>query len=446
MAGWLHLGKGLIAAAFCVIATVPALALSNDEARHLAARTGFGPTAAEIQALTPLTRDQAVDRILAGLRTTPTQAWPGWVYGTNPDPANNAHIGELRQFWYQEMAATPSPLTERLTLFLHNHFTSAWDKSSSIFMARQNALFRMAAGANFATLLHQVARDPAMMLYLNTAQNHVAAPNENFARELMELFTLGAGNYTETDVREAARAFTGWHLDWTTGAVSIVASDHDSGSKTFLGHTGNLGGDDVLDIILQQPAAASFVTAKLWREFVSPTPDPTELQAIAGAFAASGYDMRTMLRALFLTPSFWDPANRGVLVKSPAEFLVGLFKSTGLPSMEAGAASATGGRLGQSLFQPPNVKGWPGYLTWITTQTLTDRSNAVESTVRQWRSEILPSLVAAGATDVPLAASDVGAMTTTLLPLPATYASPAGTPTLSTTLDFLLHDPAFNLK
>src|SRR5262249_12201162 len=161
---------------------------------------------------------------------------------------------------------------------------------------------------NFGTLLHLVARDPAMMHYLDTNSNHASAPNENFAREMMELFTLGEGNYTETDVREAARAFTGWHVTGTTGIFSINPKDHDNDSKTVLGQTGNWGGDDVLDIVLRQPEMPSFIAAGLWREFVSPTPNATELQAAATIFASSGFEIRPLLRALLLTPSFWDPA------------------------------------------------------------------------------------------------------------------------------------------
>jgi uncharacterized protein (DUF1800 family) len=262
---------------------------------------------------------------------------------------------------------------------------------------------------------------------------------------MMELFTLGEGNYTETDVREAARAFTGWHVDANTGIVSINAKDHDSGLKTFLGRTGNWGGDDILDIVLQQPALPGFIAAKLWREFVSPTPNATELQLAAAAFQASGFDLQTLLRALLLTPSFWDPANRGSLVKSPAEFIVSIFHAASLPNSQTGSAASSGARLGQSLFRPPNVKGWPGYLAWITSDSLTARSGIIETAIGQFKAEVLQQISPSGK-DVPISAVQVASLTKLMLPLPETYAPQAGTPLFAATLDYLMHDPAFNLK
>jgi uncharacterized protein (DUF1800 family) len=436
----------LILALAAFPAVRPAAALTGDEARHLAARTGFGPTAAEIGALLPLTRAQAVDTLLDGLRTTPFVPPPDWVNGSPVDPDNDIHKQALPGIWYGEMAVTPSPLTERLVLFWHNHFVSSFDKVSAIYMYRQNALFRANAAGSFGSLLHQVARDPAMMLYLDSNSNHGSTPNENFAREMMELFTLGEGNYSETDVREAARAFTGWHVDTKTGIFAVNAKDHDSGSKTVLGQTGKWGGDDVLDIVLQQPVLPSFVAAKFWREFVSPTPNPAELQMAVGAFQSSGLQIKPLLRALLLTPTFWDPANRGSLVKSPTEFVIGTFRNASLPASEIAGAAGSGARMGQALFRPPNVKGWPGYLAWINSETLTVRSGVIENAMHQFKSEVLPQLAPAPGKDVPIAATDVAQLTALLLPLPETYTPRPGAPTLAAVLDYLMHDPAYNLK
>src|SRR5450432_4935955 len=228
---------------------------------------------------------------------------------------------DLRGWWVEEMLATPSPLTERMTLFWHNHFVSSQQKVKlAELMYRQNVTLRANALGNFGVLLHAIGRDPAMVIYLDSAQNRKGTPNENFAREVMELFTLGEGNYTEQDVKEAARAFTGWSLDRTSGQFVFRRFIHDDGVKTVLGRTGNLDGDQVLDILLAQPATAEFVTSKLWREFVSPDPDPREVRRIAQLFRSSNYDIKVALRALLTCDAFWAPENRGTLVKSPVEF------------------------------------------------------------------------------------------------------------------------------
>ncbi len=188
-------------------------------------------------------------------------------------------------------------------------------------------LLRRDALGNFGELLHDVAKDPAMLQYLDGASNRKGKPNENFAREVMELFTLGEGHYTQRDVSEAARAYTGWSLDPDTQAYVWRANQHDDGDKTVLGQTGPFDGDQVLDILLARPETATFVTTKLWREFVSDTPDPARIAPIAAQFRASHYDIKVALRGLFLSDAFWDDDDRGVLVKSPAEFVVGTLRA-----------------------------------------------------------------------------------------------------------------------
>ena len=197
------------------------------------------------------------------------------------------------------MLTTPSPLTEKMVLFWHNHFVSSLQKvRSPVLMYRQNALLRKHALGYFGDLLHEVAKDPAMVIYLDSASNRKGQPNENFAREVMELFTLGEGNYGENDIKEAARAFTGWSLDPDTGEFVVRPLIHDDGVKTVLGRSGNFDGDAVLDILLAQPQTAEFIVAKLWREFVSPTPDPAEVKRIARMFRDNRYNIKVALRAL----------------------------------------------------------------------------------------------------------------------------------------------------
>jgi len=377
--------------------------LGSEDARHLLARTGFGPTQQEIRAFSGLTREQAVTRMLSEAGRQPSLAPPEWtaepiqprsVIRNAPEDQrrplllqenqlNNRRTFELRAWWINEMLATPAPLLERMTLFWHNHFTSSQQKVRfPQLMYRQNALLRENALGNFGTLLHAASKDPAMIIYLDSASNRRGKPNENFAREVMELFTLGEGNYSETDIREAARAFTGWSVDVETGAFINRRALHDTGAKTILGNSGRFDGDAVLDILLTQTRTADYIVEKMWREFVSPVPDRREVQRVARAFRDSGYEIRVALRELLLSPAFWTEDNRAVLVKSPAEFVVGTLRQFDVPVTNATPIAFVMQGLGQNLFAPPNVKGWPGGEAWINSATLLARKQFVERLFR----------------------------------------------------------------
>jgi len=249
-------------------------------------------------------------------------------------------------------------------------------------MYGQNAMLRANALGNFGALLHAMSKDPAMLVYLDSAQNRKGQPNENFAREAMELFTLGEGHYTEQDVKEAARAFTGWSLDRETGEYRFRPGVHDGDIKTVLGRSGHFDGDAVLDILLAQPAAAEYVTAKLWREFVSPDADPREVKRIAQAFRGADYDIKTALRALLLCDAFWARENRGTLVKSPIEFVVGTLRQLEVQPQSGLPFAILSAGMGQNLYSPPNVKGWPGGNVWIDTNTLLARKQFVDRLAR----------------------------------------------------------------
>jgi len=253
-------------------------------------------------------------------------------------------------------------------------------------MYRQNVLLRRHATGSFAELLHTVSKDPAMVIYLDSATNRKGQPNENFAREVMELFTLGEGQYGERDIREAARAFTGWSLEPDTGEFRWRPFQHDDGTKTVLGRTGNFKGDDVLDILLAQPATADFIAAKLWREFISPAPvseaERRELANVAARFRASGYDIQAALRALLSTQAFWATANRAALVKSPVDLVVGTMRQFEFAVGDPMPLAVVTAQLGQNLFAPPNVKGWPGGEAWINSQTLLARKQFAERVFR----------------------------------------------------------------
>ncbi|MCC8391380.1 DUF1800 domain-containing protein [Paraburkholderia sp. MMS20-SJTR3] len=373
--------------------------LDLDDARFFLTRIGFAPGHAELAHYVGLTRAQAVDEVLASTRAQAVSSAPDWLAEPVPTRAErNAWTAAqrreqqqlrgqryelLRAWWVGEMLATPSPLTERMTLFWHNHFTSGQDKVPyPQLMARQNLLLRRHALGNFGELLHEVAKDPAMLQYLDGASNRKGRPNENFAREVMELFTLGEGHYTQRDVAQAARAYTGWGLDADTLAYTWRPAQHDDGDKSVLGQSGPFDGDQLLDILLARPETASFIATKLWREFVSGTPEPEPLEAIAARFRASGYDMKVALRALFLCDAFWRDGNRGVLVKSPVEFVVGTLRAFEVGYDGTARFVAQIRALGENLLYPPNVKGWPGGTAWINSSTLLARKQFVEQLFR----------------------------------------------------------------
>jgi uncharacterized protein (DUF1800 family) len=381
----------------------PAAALTPDEAHFLLLRTGFEPSAAEVNDFVPLDKNAAVARLLAGLRTG-ADAVPSWVgdpwpfvpeakKGASADQAvvkralrntERKHERDLQTFWVGQMVNSPSPLTERLVLFWHNHFTSSLEKvNPPQLLWQQDRVIRQYAGGNFASFLHAMARDPAMTLYLDSQDNRKGKPNENFARELLELFTLGEGHYQEADIKEAARAFTGWHVDRQTGSFLVERRQHDAGPKTFLGKTGPFDGDDILDLVLDQKQTAVFLTEKLWREFVSPNPDPTEVARLADVFRSSDYRLKPLLEALFLSDAFWNPANRQALVKSPAQLAVGFARSQGAPADNAQLANALRG-LGQDLFNPVSVKGWPTGTEWIDSSTLIGRHKMLQDQLQSW--------------------------------------------------------------
>ncbi|HEX5130412.1 MAG TPA: DUF1800 domain-containing protein, partial [Usitatibacter sp.] len=289
----------------------------------------------------------------------------------------------LRAWWLHEMAVTPTPLTERMTLFWHGHFATSQQKVRSVrLMYAQHAFLRREALGNFGRMLHGIARDPAMLVYLDNAGSRREAPNENFAREVMELFTLGEGHYAERDVKEAARAFTGWSLDRETGEYRYRRAWHDGGEKTVLGKRARLEGAAVLDLLLAQPRAAEHVTAKLWRELVSPAPDEQEVKRLAAVFRENRYEVKPLLRAMFLSNAFWDPDNRATLIKSPVDVIVGTLRTFGIQPLDYRPAAFAVAALGQNLFAPPNVKGWPGAEAWIDASTLLGRRRFVDRVFR----------------------------------------------------------------
>jgi uncharacterized protein (DUF1800 family) len=292
------------------------------------------------------------------------------------DPAQRRNALYLAvSWWLDRMLQTSNPLVERMVYFWHNHFTSAVEAGiTPSMMVAQNNLFRTRALGNFAELTHAVARDPAMLLYLNGNQNRKQHPNENFARELMELFTLGVGNYTEQDVRESARAFTGWILPRNGGDPQFIQRLHDGGDKTFLGHTGAFNGDDIIDLIMQQPATATFVAHKFLHHFVYDDPEPELVDAVARRFRASRYDVRALLSVLLRSNVFYSSRAYRSLVKSPIELAIGALRAVGVTSSTPRTIGALGS-MNQIPMHPPNVAGWPGGALWLNQGTILARLN-----------------------------------------------------------------------
>lgn len=384
--------SGLTLAAGALGLPQAAAALDARDARHLLARSGFAATPAEVEALAGLGREEAVAALLSAAGTEAVTPPPAWAAGWTPPRRNQmseaerlalrdsrrAQGGELKAWWLREMLVSPTPLTEVMTLFWHNHFTSSLDKvKAPALLYRQNVLLRRHALGNFGALLRAIARDPAMLLYLDNARSRRRAPNENFARELLELFTLGEGNYTEADLKEAARAFTGWSLDPASGRFEFRPQWHDGGEKRILGRRGTFDGDAVIDLLLARPETAERIVAKLWRQFISETPEPAEVARLAALFRGGGYEMKPLLRALFTSEAFWAEENRGRLIKSPVDFVIGTLRLFELPLREDRDLAWMVRRLGQDLFEPPSVKGWPGGTAWITGATLLDRQTLI---------------------------------------------------------------------
>ena len=406
---WLRLG--LLALAITASGGAQAAApssLSAGQARHLLLRTGFAPTQAEVDALVGQSAELAVQSLLDKARAAqPLHPLPPLTvpmsFGRmeSPEAQRAARQQQLREglqlktWWLREMLETPTPLAERMTLFWHNHFaTSQLKVVRSQVMWQQQQVLRANALGNFSTLLHEVAKTPAMLVYLDGANSRRDAPNENFAREVMELFVLGEasqhaaglGGYSEQDIKEAARAFTGWSVDRDDFSFRQRPFFHDNGSKTLFGRTGNLDGDAVLDLMLAQPAASRFIAGKLWREFVAPAADAAQgqadLQRVSDRLRDSGWDIAQALRTLLLSDSFWAPENRGALIKSPVELVVGTLRQFGFTYTDVTPLVLKTAQLGQNLLAPPNVKGWPGYTDWINATTLLERKRLSEQLFR----------------------------------------------------------------
>ncbi len=396
---------------------------SRDRAAHLLERAGFGGTPEEIDRFAAMTPEAAVDWLVhyqkvennqlppfdeSGIYDPPLEPFPksrpevtrwakeqGEAMGVKVKPsgdrplqpvvnrffywlrADYLEIRRAAQWWAQRMLTTNRPLEEKLALFWHGHFATSDDKVRDYRkMLKQLALFHQHANGNFRDLLIGVAKDPAMLVFLDAGNNVKGRPNENFGREILELFTMGVGNYTETDIREAARAFTGWTNDSLNFVVK--ADLHDDGEKTFLGRKGKFDGVGIIDIILEQDVTARFIAGKLYRYFVREDASPELMAQLGKLFRDKKYEIAPLLTTIFLSRDFYSPPSYATQIKSPVQLVVSTYKKFGLREIPGVPDFDTITRdLGQELFYPPNVAGWKGGRSWITPAILLQRGDFV---------------------------------------------------------------------
>jgi len=392
-----------------------------DFAAHLMARAGFGGTPADIARLTAMGPAAAVKSLVyfkpadtahlppydesnihePGLEPFP-ESRPaatdlakrtGMALGVKAKPTGNRRLqpvcdkffywlrasaletSRVGYWWANRMLNSKAPLQEKMALFWHGHFCSNEDKVRDYRkLLGQLRLFHRQGMGNFRDLTVAVAQDPGMLSFLDAGKNIKGAPNENFAREIMELFTMGVGNYTEKDVREGARAFTGWNFVDLKFVVN--AEQHDAGPKTFLGQTGNFDGVNVIDIIMAQPATAKHVSGKIYRWFVRQDLDPSLQGKLGDKFRQGRYEIKPLLETIFLSKDFYSPASVATRIQSPIQLAVSTYRKMGLTAVP-GVPDFNGatGALGQRLFAPPTVAGWPDGRSWITPGLLLERGN-----------------------------------------------------------------------
>lgn len=384
-----------------------------SEAAHLMRRAGFGGSPEEIQRVHQLGRAAAVEAYLNPDEPLDAFPMPAWADPKTAFVAMQENFRKRREarmaaqrdksegaqkkfqmqqqenqresrrqgfegqgWWFGRLMNSQAPLREKMVLFWHDHFASSLQKvKQPALLLKQNQLFREHAFGDFKGLTHAMLKDPAMMLYLDTQASVKGKPNENFAREVMELFTLGEGNYSENDIKEAARAFTGYRFDRREGKVIHARFQWDDGAKTIFGKTGNFDGDQVIDLLFSQKAAAEYLPTKLWNYFVEDEAPAAIIKRLAKTFRESGFNVEMVLREIFLSRAFYDNTVVRNQIKSPIQFLIQMSRELELDELAGGHVTVAQVQLGQVLFMPPNVAGWDWGKAWINTNTLLSRYN-----------------------------------------------------------------------
>ena len=395
---------------------LPEKAFDYSAAVHLLNRAGFGGTPSQARALTDMGLNKAVDQLVKyeSQPVEPVKAdlFDNSIMSPQTDEQREAarkarlsndeealaalqrernrkqaedrkQIAELQKWWIKRMIETPRPLEEKMTLFFHGHFATGYRTiEDSFHMYQQNQLFRKFATGNFAQLAHRIIRDPAMIKYLDNDENQKSKPNENLARELMELFTLGEGRgYTEDDIKAGALALTGYTFKDDT--FYFNNNNHDTSTKNIMGKSGQFDGDGFLDVILARNECAEFMAGKLFRFFVNDSSGDLSKEqkafilAMANKLRASKYELKPLLDAVFSSAYFYSAQNRGAIIKSPIQLTVQAVRSLRTPVRELSALASATDLMGQNVFFPPNVKGWDGGRSWINTSTLFIRQNVL---------------------------------------------------------------------
>jgi uncharacterized protein (DUF1800 family) len=364
----------------------------RNSVAHLYRRAGFGGSPEEVDAATARGYDAAVDDLLRPGPDALADAVPRPPLASTATDADQETTEEriarqktrrgqrvaIATWWLERMTVAQRPVVEKMTLFWHAHFATSIEKvNEAAFMAAQNDTLRTLGLGRFEPLAQAIAKDPAMMLWLDSNQNKKGSPNENFARELMELFTIGIGAYSDADVREAARAFTGWRINRRTGAFAVLPNQADRQPKSVLGKP-VVGGEEVVNLLATSPSAARFVSAKLWSRFATPTAiDAPVVTDLAAVFTSTGGDVTEVMRTLLKHPEFRSVAVCQGLVKQPIEWLVGALRAGGLRPSELAVRGPSVlnalDSLNQVPFAPPSVGGWPQNGYWISTATALSR-------------------------------------------------------------------------
>lgn len=420
--------------------SIKTYSLNKDEAIHLTRRTHFHLDVDSYKEIKKLNRSQAIDYLLARVNTKKKTSEPKWFLEYKQirnhfmsirknkiskevyqDVLNSIDIilsdldirpklkkkiknlaskkktlkkainvlnnkalrWAIQKWWYQEMITTTSPFTELMVLFWHDFFATGYGKvKDPVLMMNQNDLLRQNAFGNFGHLLMGIAKDPAMLIYLDGNKNTKKSPNENFAREVLELFSLGEGHYSETDIREAAKAFAGWGIDRKEGIYRVKRKQVDNSIKNFRGFSGNLNGSDIIEILSKEKQTANYVTKKFLEYFVMIDPPKEYLAKVSNDFYSSGLEIKTLIRSAFNTDYFFQA--KGTLIKSPVELIICIIKEFGLEGINWQRISTITKRLGQSVFSPPNVSGWKEGTHWINSATLLTRKDFISRFINNY--------------------------------------------------------------
>jgi uncharacterized protein (DUF1800 family) len=347
----------------------------DRKAAHLLRRAGFGASPKQVEQAVKEGLEATVEGLFDEAEDE-SKLFAQTFEAIRGDFVDFSDVDQLRGWWAYRMVKTRVPLREKLTLFWHGHFATSIDKvEDTHVMQRQVETLRRLAWGNFRDLVLAIAKDPAMIAYLDGDSNTKAHPNENFGRELMELFTCGIGHYTETDVKSAARAFTGWHREGAEFAFK--ADEHDDARKPFLGKSGKFDGGDVVEILIQHPATPRRIATKLLRFFAAPEPSPEVVEEATALLVQTRLDVKWFLRELFLSRYFFSKDCYRTRISSPAEFVVGAIRTLGV-RWAGPQVSEQLNNMGQALFAPPNVKGWDGETKWINSSTLAARTSTAK--------------------------------------------------------------------